>query len=577
MPTAIIHDSSAFSDYIEEILRAWGFNWVSQIAPGDLAKAHPEDVPAIVCPASSQAASFAPELDRYAAMGGTVILLQPSGAAAELAGLTPKHDRGGAVRLRVFGCVVQGLLGNVLPISCDCTFYDVQDGVDVLGALFTPNEFKGEDSESPGITLRNHGKGKVVALAFNLPRNVMILRQGDPALANKQFDSQSVTRRMCKPSNMATDIGPYDAGDIPYADLLGRVLVDLLLEHMPTPVPMMSAMPANTSGMVLLSGDEDNASLADNGQQMQEITASNGRMNLYVIPGLTHSAREDLDRYRTTHDIGPHPDLIAVCDEPPAVRAKEYERQIKHFEELSGVKPRSIRNHCAGWAGYLDLAIVQQRCGIRMDANYFSGHAFRERVHSPYSPFGGALPMRFVQPTGELIDVFQQHTQLNDDIWFAPDRPYSYKLTPAVAEPITAKLLDDASQRFCVPVTTNFHPGNWYFAHAQANALMRQAQQRNIALWSLDQWLSFWEVRDTWRTESLRWNGGKLKAHLRGSGSRADLCLALPLCWRNQSLAQVHCNDQVVAWNTRSRQGGDIAHIPLPVGCDNIKLSAEYR
>ncbi len=575
MSIAIVDHRAGLSDYLQEICHTWGLIWTETIKPGAIGLLDPTITPTIICPATSDLPTN--DIERYVAAGGTAICLCPRGELAGLAGVDILGKRHGPLRLRVHGCVVRGLLGEALPIAGPVMSCQNDDETRVIASLYVPNEFEGESSETPGITIKSHGQGRVIAMMFDLPRCIMMLRQGDPALADQKFPSELQTHRSCKPTNLATDIGPFDSGTIPYADLLGRLLVDLTTNHLPMPIPMLSTLPANTTGMVLLSGDEDNASIEANNLEMQRITEGGGRMNLYMIPNLTQSTRDDTDRYQKAHNLGPHPNLVPLCDESVETRVAEYERQIKQFQNMFNVTPRSVRNHAAGWVGYLDLVDVQERCGIRMDANYFSCNIFRERVHQAFSPFGGALPMRFVHPDGRMTQVFQQHTQVNDDVWFAPDRAYSYKFSPAVAETILNRLLDETSQRFEVPITTNFHPGNWDFAGDIAINLMRMAREKGIALWSLDQWLDFWEARDTWKIHDMSWHDSQLDVVLDGHATRDDLCVLLPQRWHDVKLVSVTGNGDSIQYALQKRDEGTFARIPLPACCASVNLVAHYQ
>lgn len=579
MRVAVMVEAEALGNYLVEVMRAWGLACVEQVDPHDHAvRRDLSRWAVIVCSGAVDDSGRIAALHEYVEQGGTLICMQTTGTLAELAGVELETPRDVSLRLRVSGFVVQGLAGEALPVPAGAGAYRLMEGVRGLAWLYEPNRYDGMGGETVGIAERALGSGRVISFAFDLARSVLLLRQGDPALADRPQRHTMASRRMAKPANMAADIGPYDTGQIPFADLLGRVLVDVVLRQLDAPVPMLSTLPASASGVVLFSGDEDNAATANVEQEFAEVAACGARMNLYIMPELTHTTPAAAQRYAEHHDLGPHPDLLNVVDEPVATRAAEYERQIRVFMDTFGIAPRSIRNHAAGWTGYLDLVHVQQRCGIRMDLNFFSGHYAREREHSLFSPFGSALPMRFCEPGGEMLDVFQQHTHLHDDILFAPDRDYSYKLMPEVARELFERTLDDLISRFPVPLAANFHPGNWNpFSREPALELLSLAREKRVAVWSYDQWLTFWEARDTWRVHAIEWDGAALHFAVEGEASHDELCLELPVKWQGRRLQRVTCGGADVTWSTQGWLGRDVARLALPTGAQAVRYEAVYE
>jgi hypothetical protein len=575
MRISILENRAALSDYLLEMLRAWGLACVERRPARALALDRPPDQQVVIHTGGAENGPGEEELLRFVEEGGTLIALCPRGRLARAAGLdwTRAHDA--PLRLRVNGAVVRGLAGESLPIPAAMVYRPAEDAT-VLAWLYGGDR-QGTDDEFPGIVEYSRGKGKIIGFAWDLPRCVMLLRQGDPARANLQLPHDRASKRMFKPSNMALRIEGYDTGWIPFADLLARVMVDIILSQSKGPVPLLSTMPAGASGMLLFSGDEDNARVCDVDRELSEVSDRQARMNLYIIPEQTQSSPADVDRYAKSHDLGPHPDLIPMIDEPAAVRAGEYERQIRLFCEKFQRSPRSIRNHAAGWAGYLDLVHVQHRCGIRMDLNYFSGNYGRQRDHSPFSPFGGALPMRFCEPDGTVLEVFQQHTHLHDDILFAPDRDYSYKFTLEVAANLFERVFEETTRRFQVPLAANFHPGNWLFSREPALMLIRIAREKQMFVWSYDRWLAFWEARDAVRVHEPQWDGASLSFEVEGAGRRKDLCIELPAGWCGRRLVSAACGGRELKWAIQQRDGGAVARIELDAVEERCDCTAVYR
>src|SRR5690606_9477244 len=84
---------------------------------------------------------------------------------------------------------------------------------------------------------------------------------------------------------------------------------------------------------------------------------------------------------------------------------------VARFPSLSAAKTE--RHHCVVWSDWVSGAKVQLSHGIRLDTNYYWSPAW-----TPFGPghfTGSAIPMRFADLDGSLIDVYQAVTQLNDE------------------------------------------------------------------------------------------------------------------------------------------------------------------
>ena len=287
------------------------------------------------------------------------------------------------LRLRVTAYPAAGMAGERFPIVGHANNYSPAPGVQVLGYFSYTDRYKGE---SVGITETVVGRGRIVAFAFDLALCVLLLRQGDPNRAEVIPEGTECAR----PSSMAIDIGPPDSGWVPFADLLSRILVDTVRRYLPGPVPLLSHLPGMAPGILLYSGDEDNADVASNDAEFECVAAAGGRMNLYIIPNRTKSTALDVERYRVQHDVGPHPNLRPLDGCSISERLTEFERQIRRFQDRFDTPARSLRNHCTAWAGYLEPVEVMEKMGVGMDGNYFSGTYGYSREDAPYAAFGGA-------------------------------------------------------------------------------------------------------------------------------------------------------------------------------------------
>ena len=569
MRVIVCADPPDLGAYVAEMLKTWGLVLYEIVSPGSLSDLDPEDVPVVICPASEGGQRHADALVAYARRGGTVICFTPDGALAAAAGLVPEGEKETPMRLRVTGFPAGGIAGELLPVVGRARGYRHAPEVRVLGYLSHPGRYP---DAGVGITEMEVGQGRIVSLAFDLAKCVLLLRQGDPARAEILPVGDSCAR----PSHLAAEIGPNDAGWIPFADLLSRLLVDLVRRYTGGPMPLLSHLPGRAAGILLYSGDEDGAQVAWNDEEFDCVASAGGRMDLYIIPIGTKSEKADVARYLSHHDVGPHPNIRALDGRPVSERLREFERQIRLFEDMFQVPARSLRNHCTAWAGYLEPVEVMARMGVRMDANYFSGTYMRDREPAPYAGFGAAMPMRFCRPDGGLMDVFQQHTHLSDDVMFG-DSEYSYKLSPETFAAILRRILTDSVTRFHTPYTVCIHPSNWVkFSRLQGQELLRQAGENGLPIWSFDQWLTFWETRDTWRFSALTWDSSALNFVVEGCRSHDDLCITIPTQHAGASLSEVRFDGRLADWHPVRRYGQNVALAAVPAGGLSVAVSARY-
>ncbi len=565
MRVAILSDPPDLSDYLVEMFKMWGLVLYEVVGSDQISEMDPEDTPVVVCPASRGNRS----LIDFARRGGTVICFLPEGPLSEAAGLVYEGEKEVPLRLRVTAYPAPGMAGERFPIVGCAKNYRQAPEVQVLGYLSYTDRYEGE---SVGITETVVGWGRIVVFAFDLALCVLLLRQGDPNRAEVVPRGTGCAR----PSSMAIDIGPLDSGWIPFADLLSRLLVDTVRRYLPGPVPLLSHLPGMAPGILLYSGDEDNADVASNDAEFECVAAAGGRMNLYIIPNRTQSTALDVERYRVQHDVGPHPNLRPLDGYPVSERLVEFERQIRMFQDQFDTPARSLRNHCTAWAGYLEPVEVMEKLGVGMDGNYFSGTYGYSREDAPYAAFGGAMPMRFCWPDGRVLNVFQQHTQLADDIMFGT-ADYSYRLSPQVFVGVLDRIFTDIETRFHTPYSVCIHPGNWVkFSRPQGRELLRQANERQFPIWSFDGWLAFWEARDTWRFNGMTRQGRRLQFALEGERSHDALCLAIPLKDSETSLVEIELDGERAEWQTVRRYGEDLALVPVPPQKTAISVSIMY-
>lgn len=548
MHIGIIDQTTALSGYAVELLRAWGLRTVRMVSPAD--PLDPAELPVLIVPAMPVAAD---PLLAYARDGGILICFAPGAELAAAAGLQHRGAKSLPAMLRMSAFQPAGLAGEQFPIVGQAIDYAHDDNVDVLGYL---GYLHSADQETTGLSRTAVGRGQIIVFAFDLPRCVLMLRQGDPALT-EQIPRGDVAVR---PSHLACRLPAHDAGWIPYADLLALLLLDLAAEAMPAPLPRLAHLPDEALSLLLYSGDEDMAAPEETQDEFDWLASQGARMDLNVMPDTTPTTPKMMGAYRRQHDMGPHPNLRPLDGQDMQARLADFDRQLRAFSDIYGFHPTCLRNHSLVWAGYTEIVEVMERHGYRMDTNYTSGNYRRGRQYAPYATFGGAIPVRFCRADGRMHDLYQQHTHIMDDVWFAPDAgvykrsDYSYRFSPEAFEVIADRIFTDLVARLHTPLTVCIHPSNWArFSRFQGQALVRHAQQRGMPVWSVTQWCDFWEARDGWEIDALEWRDGTLRVRLHGGGNHDALRLALPIDFHGARLQGIEAGGGPLPYATVTR------------------------
>jgi len=173
--------------------------------------------------------------------------------------------------------------------------------------------------------------------------------------------------------------------------------------------------------------------------------------------------------------------------------------------------------------------------------------------------------------------VFQQHTHVSDDSMFHPTVDYSFKFSPEQYATMLDRILSDIVARFHTPYAACIHTSNWVrFSAPQGKELLRQAAEREMPVWSFDQWSEFWDVRDSWHLDNVTWAGSELSFTARGASWDENLRLLLPDGHQGRPLMAVSINGDDVEPCRTTRYREPVALVCIPEGCVDVTVGARY-
>lgn len=556
------------SAYLGEILHAFGLCFAERCSLTDALKSADPSRDVILLPAASQQTG----VESFLQAGGGVVAIQPGQSLERLVGLLRIGERQGPSRLRWTQPICHAAQGQPLWTLGPIVRYANPPAPNVAGYLFHPGE---ADSESPGIMEIAIGPGRLAIYAYDPVACIARLRQGHPERAGFLPPGQIKPRSLY----LHEPNPPPDTLWRPTADLhcmaLCEIIRRLLNRH--APVPSLWHIPDGSPSILLFSGDEDGGTQEANDRQMRDLESASGAMNLYVLPEYSSITPELIDEFtRRGHAISVHPNLTPSIEKPLAEQIARAEQQVRLFQDTFKRPVRTVRNHNYSWPGYLDIPELWQRLGIGLDANTCAFLYRQSPDGGPYANVHSAMPLCFVRPDGSLIDVYQQATHVNDDLWFHPTVAHSLKISVEQFDWIACRILDDAVRYFHGPICANFHPCNYVdFSGEQGRMLMRRARERDLSIWSLDRWHDWWRARASWRMTRHEWDGTRLRLLLMGKACES-LYITLPAVFAGRAIQKLSLAGLDVPCATIERHGRCVVHAALPAGLSQVEAIADY-
>jgi hypothetical protein len=201
--------------------------------------------------------------------------------------------------------------------------------------------------------------------------------------------------------------------------------------------------------------------------------------------------------------------------------------------------------------------------------------------------------MRFVDERGQILNIYQQLTQLADDHmldiyyggWQWGDQA---KLSAEAALEVSQMLLRRSTSDYCA-VVANFHPDLFYVHPSASDEVSRDraarwlegtldyATAQSIPIWSALEWLRFTEMRHDADLEEVRWQptGGRLSFHVSAQAvPTAELAVMVPLEHGDLQLTQVEVDG--LAAKHRERRVGGVRYGWVAVGAGPHRVVATY-
>ncbi|HEY5807007.1 MAG TPA: DUF4082 domain-containing protein, partial [Povalibacter sp.] len=351
---------------------------------------------------------------------------------------------------------------------------------------------------------------------------------------------------------------------IPQADeqqrFLANLITDMNLDR--KPLPRFWYLPNGHKAAVVMTGD-DHANNGTTGRFNQFLAQSppgcslanwecvRGTSYLFTNTPMTNAQAAAFEA--AGFEIGLH--VNTGCDDYTESSLEDsYTDQIAEFQiNFPGVAPLSTqRHHCIVFSDWVSGPKVQLNHGMRLDANYYYWPpGWVNNVPGHFS--GSALPMRFADLDGSLVDVYQLVTQMTDE---------SGQEYPFTADTLLDRALG-AEENYGV-YTVNAHTDAAQIVESET--VVASAQERGVPVVSARQMLTWLDGRNSSAFASLSWTNSVLGfTVVQGSGA-TGLQAVLPYRSGNRILSTITRDGSDVTFEVSPLKGMESARFAAAAG-----------
>ncbi len=542
----ITNGNQNFGKFYAEILRTEGLNSFAVAEIGSVNSTVLNNYDVVILAKIAVTASQVTTLTNWVNAGGNLIAMDPGPELAGLLGITAGASTlsNGYLLVNTTTKVGGGIVGTTLQFHGTARLNSLA-GASSLATLYstatTPTAF-------PAVTLRSVGAngGQAAAFMFDLATSIVYTRQGNPAWAGTERDGIAPRRSddmFYGPS--ASDPQPdwIDKSKITIAQadeqqrFLANLITDMNADR--KPLPRFWYLPNQHRAAVVMSGDDHGFLFTGHGggtaQRFDQFNALSpagcsignwecvrGTSYLFTNSALTNAQAAAYQAQG--HEVGLHVNTFEggqCVDYTQSSLAQKYTDQMaEFFAKFTSVSPLSTeRHHCIVWSDWASGAKVQASKGIRLDTSYYYWPG--EWVqNTPGHMTGSAMPMRFADLDGSLIDVYQVVTQMTDE------SQQQYPFTPNT-------LLDRATgpdEQYGV-YTVNAHTDQFFMD--ESTTTVAAAQARGVPVVSARQMLTWLDGRNNSSFGSLSYASNNLSFTVTQATGANGLYGMLP--WRSGS------------------------------------------
>jgi hypothetical protein len=572
----VVNDASSnpFGHYIGEILRAEGFNTYDTLHLGSVTLNDLTQHNIVILTETLLTGAQATLFTSYVSGGGRLLAFRPDAQIAPLFGITPvgTNQTNGYLKIRnTHPAWGSGLTTATLQIHGAVSRYTVS-GASTVATLYSNANTA---TSNPAIVTASYGTGQTAAFAYDLVKNIIYTRQGNPNNANIDTDGDTVLRTidLFQANGGGSPWIDRDKIPIPQADeqmrLLSHLIQDLTADLIP--LPRLWYFPNNAMTMLILTGDAHANPTQYYQDEIDSISAHGGRITFYISQAGDPTSAQMESWHAQGYEFGIH---------PSAPLADGYTTIDDWWDLVHGTVPRSrtSRNHQVAWEGWTDAADIAVAHNIALDTNFYHWGTWIQKQDDTWPHgyiTGSGQPMKFIKANGTILPLYQQLTQLVDEHLIGGLPGGFEDLTAEQAIDVSEQLIDQSLSSDYAALMTQFHLDYYGFGASQpwAEATLDYASSKGVPTWNADDWLNFTETRHDATFSNLNWSSqsGQLSFTFQSGMSTAhNLTLMLPASTSSGQLINVTVDGVVKNFSLKTIKGRQYAFLSIAPGSHQI-------
>jgi len=572
--------ANPYTTYLAEVLRGEGANEfltmdISQVTASTLGS---YDV--VVLGETSLTSSQVTMFTNWVTAGGNLVAMRPDKKLASLLGLSDA-----ASTLADAYLLVNASGPGTGIVNQTIQFHGTADRYTLSGAAAVAMLYSNATTATanPAVTMRSVGIGNAVAFTYDLARSVVYTRQGNPLWAGQERDGQTPIRSDdlffgAKTGDVKSDYVDLNKVAIPQADEQQRLLWNIILNTNANkkPLPRFWYLPRMLPAAVIMTGD-DHANNGTAGRFNDFNAASTANCNVanwecirgtsYLFTGTPISNSAVSAYVAQGFEVALH--LNTNCSNWLSAADLEsyYATQLSQFlgSWPGAGNPLTNRTHCIVWSDWSSQPQVELNHGIRLDTTYYYWPDVWV-LDRPGMFTGSGMPQRFVDATGQMIDVYQAATQMTDESGQSFPKNIDSLLNNAVGP-----------TGYYGMFTANMHTddNNGSNSETWAMAIVNSAKARNVPVITAKQALEWIDGRNGSSFQSMNWSGNILTFNVAVGAGANGLRALVPASVNGSAITGMSFNGSALSYTTQAIKGIQYAIFPAATGSYQVSYGPD--
>ena len=579
-PILVLATDENYGTYTCEILRAEGFTSFvrDSIMGSNVNEAYLRSFDIVILAETSVTKEAADELTDYVKSGGNLIAFRPDKKLSSLFGLSPMDGemRDGYISIQSDAEIGVGLTKEPMQFHAAADQYTLKQGVEVA-------TIQGTDSLSskfPGVTFNAYGDGFAMAFVYNLPKSIVYTRQGNHEHAGREMDGITGIRAMDLFTGGFVDTSK---NTINQADEQMRILTHGIeqMSLRKRPIPRLWYFPDTLKCLVTLNNDGEDSKEEEFNQQFEDVYSKGGMMTLY-IKEVEFISKAWTDKWANRgFEISGHPDDTRQATHPDwRTMDSVYtalESELKESYGVNGMK--TVTNHWFVWTGSLAdgtqdfsaQAKIEEKHGIGLDCNYAhydngspEGHFLGTMGYKQGNYTGSGLSMKFADPNGKIINVFQQLNNVYDQQYMEHKDQDGYFNA--------FKGIMDRSVRGGVysTISVRAHNNEYFFSEVPLMKMLDYAKQQEIPVWTELNFLEFLRAKEETTINDITWDDNQLSYTIHSTLKHENgITHLIPLLFNRKIIREIRVNGNPYRYKVHVIKGTSYAFVTLSPGSEH--------